>query len=298
MKVLFGLVAALMAVARANNDDDNGLDSYYCAELFNGNSGNSAGYFQLKLDQHGWSKYAWSFDITGETCSSGTDLTYHLHVGTTDSTGGAFSCAACGGHYDPFFGCSGSSSEAAAGCDELSRTTNDYGTRCVTPAASTDEYMLPDGGCEVGDLSSKFGHASPQTGSMEYSMIYPLTDYFPPMLANYNATTYAAGPWNSVVFHCPATNERLACGNFVLTDKESTGTACASFSDNQWSDDSGDVSNDDDDDDAQLSVASGNALIIMTVLLGLTTLGLGGYVWKTTKGQRSDASPLNGSSAS
>jgi hypothetical protein len=45
---------------------------------------------------------------------------------------------------------------------------------------------------------------------MIYYNLETLTDYFPPMLANFNATTYAAGPWNSVVFHCPAENERLA----------------------------------------------------------------------------------------
>ena len=44
---------------------------------------------------------------------------------------------------------------------------------------------------------------------MIYYNLETLTDYFPPMLANFNATTYAAGP-NSVVFHCPAENERLA----------------------------------------------------------------------------------------
>lgn len=293
MKVLFGIVAALVALARANDDDGNGLDSYYCAELFNGNNGNSAGYFQLKLDQHGWSKYNFNLDLTGEVCSSGSDLTYHLHVNTTDSDG-SFSCASCGGHYDPFFGCSASSSEATAGCSDLNRDSTTYSTRCVAPSNLQSTYKLPDGGCEVGDLSSKFGLAeSKDENSMIYYNLETLTDYFPPMLANFKATTYAAGPWNSVVFHCPAGNERLACGNFVSTDKEGTGTACTSFEGSTWSDQSGDGGN-NNDDDAQLSVASGNALIVMTVLLGLSTLGLCGYVWKTTKGQRADPGLLSG----
>ena len=244
---VLALAMCLMNVFVAAEDDH-----FYCGEIWGSKSGDSVGYFQLKLDKHGWAKYSWSLDLASDNCtstSSWEDLTYHLHVAPTNSTGdGTYSCASTGGHYDPFFGCSASSSEANDGCADLGRDPADYADHCSSPAPgpSVTVFEYPDGGCEVGDLSSKFGMATP-TDTSTYSTATgtALTDFFPPMLANFNAQTFASNPWSSVVFHCSSDGERLACGNFVETTQDAAGTVCPGFTGSEWSD-----AEEDHDDDA------------------------------------------------
>merc|ERR1711965_202283 len=133
----------------------------------------------------------------------------------------------------------------------------------------------------------KFGKSSPSNTYM-YSTAdgTALTDYFPPLLANFDSQTWASNPWSSVVFHCPSDNQRLACGNFVETTQDAAGTICPGFSGSEWSDseehdddagvqvddDDCNCDNDDDDDDNYNIVLSQGGFTAFVIFFSIAWL--------------------------
>ena len=126
----------------------------YCATLNAGQAGGASGYFALQLSG-GEAKYAYNVDLTNfeylsGICSSSLatgGLKYHIHAywknTTTTSSAGSGYCgsALTGGHYDPNFGCSSASQNAAGGCTSLSRTAAlGYTYSCNSTVYGAGEY--------------------------------------------------------------------------------------------------------------------------------------------------------------
>lgn len=72
-------------------------------------------------------------------------------------------------------------------------------------------------GCEVGDLSGKYGPVSVAQSSVRRNIA---KDPMPPVVSDFTIPTgnWVVGQpyWNSVVFHCRAPTARLICAKFTL----------------------------------------------------------------------------------
>ena len=108
----------------------------YCAKFTPSEAGGASGYFLVDIG-NSESTYSFNVDLSNFEYSSGVcaaslatgGLKYHLHANwnnaTATSSAGPSYCAAgvTGGHYDPNYGCSSASQNAAGACTSLSRTS-------------------------------------------------------------------------------------------------------------------------------------------------------------------------------
>ena len=108
----------------------------YCAKFTPSEAGGASGYFLVDIG-NSESTYSFNVDLSTFEYSSGVcaaslttgGLKYHLHANwnnaTASSSAGPSYCAAgvTGGHYDPNYGCSSASQNAAGVCTSLSRTS-------------------------------------------------------------------------------------------------------------------------------------------------------------------------------
>lgn len=155
--------------------------------------------YEAKFDYQGSKAYV-SLDQNGlyvQTVNSSAlcaqAMSYHIHEkwthNTTTTAGAGAQCGAAytGGHYDPFVGCGGASEYAGTNLCNCSSGTASYSTRCTTTAGGY--------GCELGDLSGRFGKLPSQVGP--YNATHQLS-VLPPV-----------GVQLSVVVHCGSS--RVAC---------------------------------------------------------------------------------------
>lgn len=242
--------------------------TYYCADLFEGSD--NRGTFSMKIDEHGYSMYAYDLTLSASACTDMSQgLTYHIHSTPITNTG---TCSEAGGHYDPYLAC-GAATQETLNCSALDRTTGsgwNYAGNCPTPMPARTVYQNGTGGCEVGDLSGKFGVALPTTnGGSTFKSSDILQDSIPALLANFYTSNNRAEMWSSFVFHCKNDGSRVACGNFMRTDKDATDTKCPAFTSSGWDLES----SNDDDDYCFLDIPFAGGVVFMCFsVLGLCSL--------------------------
>jgi hypothetical protein len=90
---------------------------------------------------------------------------------------------------------------------------------------------------EIGDISGKFGVAYPSTGTLKFTG-GTFVDYYPPLIANYQADVTNSIMWSSVIFHCgTSTAPRLICAKLSSTDTSACSSSYTAFSDSGDDDD-------------------------------------------------------------
>jgi hypothetical protein len=246
--------------------------TYYCADLFEGSGSDSSGTFSMKIDEHGYSMYAYDLTLSASACTDMSQgLTYHIHSTPITNTG---TCSQAGGHYDPYLAC-GAATQETGNCSALNRNAAsgwNYAGNCPIPTPARTVYNNGTGGCEVGDLSGKFGVALPTTnGGSTFQSSDILQDSIPALLTNFYTSNNRAQMWSSFVFHCNDNGARVACGNFVLTDEDATGTNCPAFTSTGWDLES--CTSNDDDDFCFLDIpVAGGVVFMFFSILGLCCL--------------------------
>jgi hypothetical protein len=203
------------------------LATNYCATFKSIEAAGATGYFALSVDQ-GSANYYYDLDLSkySTKCDLSKGLLFRIHnnwkAPKNNSASGATSCgsASVGYHYDPNYACSAAASPKW--CGALNRTSaRGYKYSC--------QPNLPVSQCEIGDLSGKFGVATPTllyTGtSAKYPTIpvfsqpqsSPLVDYQPPYAADFRKmSAFTKQMWSSVVFHCAVDKTPLVCARFSL----------------------------------------------------------------------------------
>lgn len=188
--------------------------SNYCAQIDGSESNGAKGYFAMQINS-GKALYSYKLDLTDlmlqdHSCNLSSGMYYHIHsywTNTNNSAAGAELCGASntGGHYDPNLAC-GYTSEA---CALLNRTSaSSY--KCNKEDYMAGKYQF----CQIGDLSGKFGMATPTSSGLVFEELM-LVDYRPPYLSNYLQDDSISSMWSSVVFHC-SDNTRLVCAKFQM----------------------------------------------------------------------------------
>ena len=234
------LVALCMQTCRAAGT------GAYIARFSPSSTGGVSGSFEVKVNSNGGAAYAWSIDannfktqLAAKCAGYASGLTYHIHSYWKNGTSASAALEGCaagvtGGHYDPFLACSTSSQSVAGNCTLLGRTVSaGYSYSCKY---SSGHYET----CELGDLSGKFGYATPVSAS-DLTFSGSEYDVAAPIAANYyNGTSRISQyPWNSIVFHCPQTNTRLFCANLVEQtysgddDNDSSTSSSSKYSDKE-----------------------------------------------------------------
>lgn len=221
----------------------------YCASFDVKHSGVN-GYFAMTIDeQTGLSYYDFKVDLTQypnpSKCNLNNKLKYHIHSYWTNTTSTntyvISTCGATGGHFDPYLACSQSSQYQTSPatypgplCPLLNRVAPNY----TYPCSATNFNGGNLQGCEVGDLSGKFGLISNTSyGIYESSSISGpvLIDPLGPAIMDYGndlpqTVTSYTNMWNSIVFHCnDATNTRLFCAQFLSSNVDTCVAQGAAF---------------------------------------------------------------------
>ena len=247
-------------------------ENYYCANIgvtVGGSVPNTnEGYFAMKIGD-GYAKYSFSVDLSGtDACDFNTypTVSYHIHTYsiTNPSANPQTACGNAAGHYDPNLACGEKSQSHSTLCNDIQRTSADgYTYSCSTTGATS--YADPTGGCEVGDLSGKFGKLTLTNGVASSTQVY--TDYLPAYAYNYNnPTVNITSGWASIVFHCgDSAGTRIACGDFALTTTTTSTTTNANcdFTSTAW------VNNEqceETDDGVNVSQSEYNTVIAFLVL--------------------------------
>jgi hypothetical protein len=212
----------------------------YCATVSPEQAAGASGYFVAKIVNQ-TAQYMFSLDLTNfdaGVCDLSQGLTYHFHsywknASVTSSANSYCGGSYCGGHFDPNLACSPFSQDIGSYCVALGRTatsTPPYTYSCNSSNYLNEKYPL----CETGDLSGKFGRVLPSSNGRVFQQS-SILDIFPPYDASFKTSTVITKPWQSIVFHCPASNARLVCAEFVLS--EECGDSIRSDSDdkNEWS---------------------------------------------------------------
>lgn len=245
------------------------LPTQFCASITSGESAGAEGYVALQIE-NGIAQYSFELDLSGynyETLCPNINLgiSYHIHTlwtNTTTSGANAY-CGAgyTGGHYDPNFACSNSSSAIKTSCVELQRTwAQGYRYACNSTSYKAGHYSL----CEVGDTSSKAGKVYLESNKISLNNFI---DYQPPYAVNYNQADKDSTAWLSYVFHCAQNSARLICAKFSTTELSPCQSAFNSF-----------AATTADDDDSVSQTDFNNAVIISTILCTFGGILIGAVV--------------------
>lgn len=208
------------------------LSTSYCASFDTSQSGVN-GYFAMTIDESaGLSYYDFKVDLSQysnpDSCDLSQGIKYHIHSYWTNTTSsntyGKAACGTTGGHFDPYLACSGSSQYQNTPvtypgplCPLINRAAPNYTYPCSSTSFAAG-YLQ---GCEVGDLSGKFGIVTSSTTVYASSSL--LIDPLGPAIIDYGygdvqSVTEYTNMWNSIVFHCKdTTNTRLFCAQFLTT---------------------------------------------------------------------------------
>lgn len=227
-----------------------------CATFSAASAGGATGYFAMQISEStGQAFYNFALDLTKfplstqcPTAGTSSSLKYHIHSFWLNSGSSAYTSAKCGGsgtggHYDPYFACSGSSCFAKAPtatmCKHIYRAS-DFGYKYNCNATRFGSSSGSTGGdvnlCEVGDLSGKFGLAGVKNNLVSSNGVY--TDPLPPAMADFQrggvgttaGQTNFTTPFASIVFHCndAPTNTPILCAS-LSTDISPCQSAGATF---------------------------------------------------------------------
>jgi hypothetical protein len=202
------------------------LATNYCATFSSSQAGGANGFFALSINP-GSASYYYDLDLTSltTTCDLSQGLLFYLYnnwnIGGSDSASGSSSC-----------GVSSVGASSPVGCSALNRTVSRGYKYSCNP-------NVPVSQCEVGDLSGKFGGASPlylSVGTSAASRVTkrfvldqssPLMDYQPPYAVDFRTSNRVTRQmWSSIVFHCPADKSPLVCAKFTLIPASQT-SACS-----------------------------------------------------------------------
>jgi hypothetical protein len=253
--------------------------SKYCASIDSTTASGASGYFSIQFSP-GLANYSYLLDLThfdAGTCDLSLGLTYHIHSYWTNTSVSSSANSFCGtgstyagGHFDPNLACGPNSQDASGLCVNLGRTSTSvpaYTYSCSPSNYQSGRYAY----CELGDLSNKFGRAYSDSGTRLFQQSTPLMDFQPPYEANYKQGDALSYQWQSVVFHCGATNSRLVCAEFlVLGEGEECGASSKSKS--------------DDESGGQWSSGEWNSLakLLVGLTVGLVVVGsiVGVLVWR------------------
>lgn len=189
----------------------------YCGQFMRDEATNITGYFAMNILSPGKAQYWYRVDLRGVSRATlGCDLSKGLTVRvasnwtskTRDSGLGTMPCGpgVLGAAYDPYFGCRVGSASPA--CVLLKRTAPDLYTYTCNPATYSQGLYSA---CDVGDISGKFGLAKPSLVPSPPGALVPintfesngvLTDYAPPIEAQYLQQSVYGNMWASVLFRC------------------------------------------------------------------------------------------------
>jgi hypothetical protein len=197
----------------------------FCAKVYigqnNSMAGNSSGYFWMSLFE-GTGLYHFDVNLNSvRNCdfSMYPNVAYHIHTNlVNDSTKTpARSCSNAGYHYDPNLACGKDSAARETYCPALNRTHDQGYNYTCSSGLQVSTYLLPNGQCEVGDLSGKFGKIVFGADRVARS-VANLTDALPPYVMNFRLPTpNFSAPWVSIVFHCGDPDAtKIACGDFEV----------------------------------------------------------------------------------
>jgi hypothetical protein len=261
----------------------------FCANIDSTTSGGASGYFSAQFTP-GSANYSYYLDLTHfdtGTCDLTSGLSFHFHTYWKNSSVSSSSNSFCGGsftggHFDPNLACGPSSQDAGNKCVDLGRTstsTPPYIYSCNTTNYQKGRYAY----CELGDIAGKFGRAFANTGTRIFEHLAPLEDFQPPYVANYKQGDALSYQWQSIVFHCGQTNDRLVCAEFLMTDDdEECGTSTNS--------------NSNDDNNDPWSTGGWNSLskLLVGLSVGIVVIGVvaGVVIWRK-KSKDEDRTPLN-----
>ena len=207
----------------------------YCASFTTISSG-VEGYFAMTIDESsGLSYYDFKVDLSQysnpNSCDLSQGLKYHIHSYWTNTTSsnsyGTASCGTTGGHFDPYLACSQSSQYQNTPmtypgplCPLINRVTPNYTYPCSSTSFAGGNLQ----GCEVGDLSGKFGIVTSTTPVYSSSSVY--IDPLGPAIMDYGygqaqTVTEYTNMWNSIVFHCKGNTSTLHTLSTLNTDLSS-----------------------------------------------------------------------------
>lgn len=225
----------------------------YCS-IFKESESGVSGYFTINIDEAaGLSYYDFNVDLSSfsTTCDTSNGLKYHIHsFWTNNAATSSNSCGSCGNHFDPYLSCSSTSQYQISPatypgplCKSLNRFSPNYTYPCSSTSFSNGNLQ----GCEVGDLSGKFGIVkNSSTSPLIFKSSTVLSDPLGPTSYTYgNGSTSGfqqiteyTSVWNSIVFHCnnAPNNTRLFCGQLLTSNVDSCvalgATLTPSLSDN------------------------------------------------------------------
>jgi hypothetical protein len=259
----------------------------FCATLDSTTTGGASGYFSAQFFP-GSANYSYYLDLTHfdtGTCDLTSGLSFHFHTYWNNASVTSSSNSFCGGsytggHFDPNLACGSSSQDAGSKCVELGRTstsTPPYVYSCNTSNYQKGRYAY----CELGDLSNKFGRAFANAGTRIFEQTTPHQDFQPPYVANYKQGDALSYQWQSIVFHCGQTNDRLVCAEFLMTEEE-----CGAS-----------TNSDSNDDNDPWAAGGWNSLakLLVGLSVGIVAVGVvvGVVIWRRTSIDL-DRRPLRG----